>query len=59
VFVLVHVLYGLKTAGASWLAMLAQALHDIGFVSTIADPDVWIQPATCEDGYEYYKMLLV
>jgi hypothetical protein len=29
-------------AGASWHATLAQALCDIGFVSTIADPDVWI-----------------
>ena len=39
--------------------MLAQALHSIGFVSTVADPDVWIQLATHKDGYKYYKMLLV
>jgi hypothetical protein len=38
----VRALYGLKSAGASWHAMLAQELCDIGFVSTIADPDVWI-----------------
>jgi hypothetical protein len=38
---------------------LAQALRDIGFVSTIADPNVWIQPAACEDRYDYYEMLLV
>jgi hypothetical protein len=31
-----------KSAGALWHATLAQALHDIGFVSTVADPDVWI-----------------
>ncbi len=42
VCVVVHALYGLKSAGASWRAMLAQALRDIGFVSTIADPNVWI-----------------
>jgi hypothetical protein len=42
VCVVVSALYSLKSAGASWHAMLAQALHDIGFVSTIADPDVWI-----------------
>jgi hypothetical protein len=35
-------LYGLKLAGASWRATLAQASHDIGFVSTIPDPDVCI-----------------
>jgi hypothetical protein len=38
---------------------LIRALHDIGFVSTLADPDVWIQPAAREDGYDYYEMLLV
>jgi hypothetical protein len=42
VCVVVHALYGLKSAGALWRATLAQALCDIGFVSTIADPNVWI-----------------
>ncbi len=37
VCVVVHALYSLKSAGASWHAMLAQALRDIGFVFTIAD----------------------
>jgi hypothetical protein len=59
VCVVVRALYGLKSAGASWRATLAQALRDIGFVSTIADPDVWTRPAARDYGYEYYKMLLV
>jgi hypothetical protein len=59
VCVVVHALYSLKSAGASWRATLAQALRDIGFVSTLADPDVWIRPAACKDGYKYYEMLLV
>jgi hypothetical protein len=59
VCVVVCALYGLKSAGASWRATLAQALRDIVFVSTIADPNVWIQPAAHEDGYDYYEMLLV
>jgi hypothetical protein len=59
VCVVVRALYGLKSAGASWRATLAQALRDICFVSTIADPDVWIRPAAREDGYDYYEMLLV
>jgi hypothetical protein len=59
VCVVVSALYGLKSGGASWHVMLAQALHDIGFVSTTVDPDVWIQPAAHEDRYDYYKMLLV
>jgi hypothetical protein len=59
VCVVVCALYGLNSAGALWCATLAQALHDIGFVSTIAHPDVWIQPLARKDGYEYYEMLLV
>jgi hypothetical protein len=47
--VVVCALYGLKSAGA---------LHDIGFVSTVADPDVWIRLATHENGYKYYKCCL-
>ncbi len=37
VCVVVRALYSLKSAGASWHVTLAQALHDIGFVFTIAD----------------------
>ena len=59
VLVVVRALYGLKSAGASWRATLAQALRDIGFVSTTADPDVWIRAAVRDDGFEYYEMLLV
>jgi hypothetical protein len=59
VCVVVHALYCLKSAGKSWHVTLVQALHDTGFVSTIADPDVWIQPVAPEDRYKYYEMLLV
>jgi hypothetical protein len=59
VCVVVHALYGLKSAGALWHVTLAQALRDIGFVSTIADPNVWIRPEARKDGHEYYEMLLV
>ncbi len=57
VCIFVRALYGLKSAGASWHATLVQALHDIGFVSTTADPDVWIWAAVQGDGFEYYEML--
>jgi len=59
VCVVVRALYGLKSAGASWRAALAQALRDLGFTSTTADPDVWIRAAVREDGFEYYEMVLV
>jgi hypothetical protein len=42
VLIIVCALYGLKSAGASWHAMLVQALCDLCFVSTTADPDIWI-----------------
>jgi hypothetical protein len=59
VMLLVHALYGLKSSGASWRAMLAQSLTEIGYESTRADPDVWIRAAFKMDGTEYYEMVLV
>jgi hypothetical protein len=59
VLVLVRALYGLKSAGSSWRSTLAQALRDLGFESTLADPDVWLRPAARDDGFEYYEMLFV
>jgi hypothetical protein len=59
VLIVVCALYGLKSAGASLRATLAQALRDLGFVSTTADPDVWIRVAARDDGFEYYEMLII
>jgi Reverse transcriptase (RNA-dependent DNA polymerase) len=52
-------LYGLKTSGAAWRAMLAGTLTDIGFESTQADPDVWIRPQVTRDGRRYYERVLI
>ena len=51
-------LYGLKGSGAAFRAHLAEKLHDIGFIPTRADPDVWHQPAVKPDGFEYYEYIL-
>jgi hypothetical protein len=59
VMLIVCALYGLKSSGASWRAMLAQSLTKIGYESTRADPDVWIRAAFKPDGSEYYEMVLV
>jgi hypothetical protein len=59
ILVITRALYGLKSSGASWRAMLAQTLRDIGFEDTRADPDVWRRLATREDGTDYYELLLV
>ena len=52
-------LYGLKLSGFSWKKMLVQNLEDMGYKSSIADPDVFIQPAAKPDGFEYYEFLLM
>ena len=59
VLVIVRALYGLKSAGSSWRATLAEVLAGLGFESTRADPDVWIRAAARSDGHKYYKMLFV
>jgi hypothetical protein len=59
VCVVVRSLYGLKSAGAAFRSSLAQALQDLGYQSTKADPDVWIHKAVHDDGHPYYEMLFV
>ena len=59
ILIVVRALYGLKSSGASFRAHLADALKEMGFESSRADPDVWIRPARREDGLEYYEMMLV
>jgi hypothetical protein len=59
VMIIEKALYGLKTSGAAWRALLASLLTDLGYESTRADPDVWICAAVKPDGFEYYEMLLV
>ena len=51
-------LYGLKGSGAAFRAHLAEKLHDIGFIPTHADPDVWRRPGVKPDSFEYYEYIL-
>ena len=51
--VIVHAVYGLKSSGAAWRSHLAQSLRDIGFTSSLCDPDVWMCKATQSDGLQY------
>jgi Reverse transcriptase (RNA-dependent DNA polymerase) len=51
-------LYGLKSSGAAFRALLADTLHGMGFRSTRADPDVYLRKAVKPDGFEYYEMML-
>jgi hypothetical protein len=59
VFLVVRAPCGLKSSGASWRAVLAQSLTDIGCASTRVDPDVWIRAAFKPDGFECCETVLV
>ena len=48
-------LYGLKSSGAAFCPHLANTLHDIGFLSTKADPNVWYRPEVKPNRFEYYE----
>ena len=58
IMIMKKALYGLKGSGAAFRAHLAEKLHDIGFIPTRADPDVWHRPAVKPDGFEYYEYIL-
>lgn len=58
-FIIVKALYGLKSSGAAFRAFLAEHLEfELGFKSSVADPDVWLRPATKPDGEKYYEYIL-
>ena len=42
VLIVKKALYGLKSSGAAFRAHLAETLDNIGFKSSMADPDMWI-----------------
>ena len=51
-------LYGLRSSGASFRAMLADTIWAMQYRPSKADPDVWLRPAVMPDGREYYEMIL-
>ena len=56
---IVRALYGLKSSGASWRAMFNSTILDMGFESTVADPDVYRRASAKADGFKYYEYILV
>jgi hypothetical protein len=59
VMLVVRALYGLKSSGAAWAAMLSQTLSELGYSPSRADRNVWLKRASKPDGFEYYEMILV
>jgi hypothetical protein len=52
-------LYGLKSSGAAFRALLAETFYDLGYTPTKADPDVYLRKAAKPNGTAYYEMALV
>ena len=58
--VIVRALYGLKSAGNSWRHFFSNyILTELGFDSTVADPDVYRKPLCKPDGSAYYAYIVV
>ena len=51
-------LYGLKSSGAAFRALLSQTIYDLGYRPSKADPDVHMRPAVKPDGTKYYEYVL-
>jgi hypothetical protein len=51
---LIHrALYGGKTAGPDFRNHLRACMQHLNFKSYLADPDMWMCPATTDNGHEY------
>ena len=51
-------LYGLKSSGAAFRSLLSETLHELNYVPSKANQDVYIQPAVKPNGFEYYEYVL-
>ena len=58
IMLVVRALYGLKSSGAAFRALLAEVLYDMGYRPSYADPDVWMRPGIKVDGFEYWEYVL-
>ena len=52
-------LYGGKAAGQDFSNHLQDCMWQLGFISSLADPDVWIQEAVTAEVAEYWEYILV
>ena len=58
--VIVRALYGLCFSGNTWRNEFSTFIvHDLGYKSSIADPDVYLKPCKRPDGTKYYSYLII
>ena len=56
---IVHALYGLKSAGTTFHAHLAECMRNLGYTSYKADPDIWYKSSIRpDDNFHYYLYIL-
>ena len=58
-FIIVMALYGLKSSGSAFREFISEQLDEMGFRSSISDPNLWIRPVTRPYGKQYYEFILV
>ena len=51
-------LYGLKSSGAAFCSLLAESVHELNYLPSTANPDVYMLPAVKPNGFEYYEYVL-
>ena len=56
--IVVRALYGLKLSGAAFRAHLAGCMHEMGYMSCPANPDLWLKEQTDQKGRKYYSYIL-
>ena len=57
-FIIKMALYGLKSSGAAFCSLLAETLHELNYVPSKADPDVYMRPSVQPNCFEYYEYVL-
>jgi hypothetical protein len=58
-FLIVKALYGLKSASFSFHSYTAEKLANLGFQSSLPDPNVWLRAAMKGDGEQFYECVLM
>ena len=48
----------MKISGVAFRSLIAETLHDLGYILSYADGDVWMRPAVKPDKFEYYEYVL-
>jgi Reverse transcriptase (RNA-dependent DNA polymerase) len=59
VLIIWKALYGLKSSRVAWRALFSLTLHELGYVPSKGNQDVYLSAAVKPNGAQYYEMLLL